>query len=298
MIGLRSWMLVGMAATLAAAPIARAQDGAAPPVSVQVVVTTGATGSATAGDGGAAQAGPVNVNVQVILNSPGAVTGPVSQSNMATGGLAAPATPPTPATPATPATPPTPAAPVAQAAPTPQTPSIATPATPATASTPVIPIPTPPPPPPAAIVAPPASAPAAAAVEPARVRHHHRSARPHRAPHVRPAAHVARTGTTSRPLITSIAPPAAQPAPAHRATRPARARADRPPRGRPPVAPPAHRFADFSQAGGGSGGDGFALFLALVLAFLLAGPAGPGEPVVALRQRARAALGGRLEHPG
>jgi hypothetical protein len=48
----------------------------------------------------------------------------------------------------------------------------------------------------------------------------------------------------------------------------------------------------------GGGGGGTALFLALVLAFLLAGPAGPGEPIAALRQRARAALGGRLEHPG
>jgi hypothetical protein len=40
------------------------------------------------------------------------------------------------------------------------------------------------------------------------------------------------------------------------------------------------------------------LALALLLTFLLAGPAGPGELIAALRQRARAALGGRLEHPG
>jgi hypothetical protein len=52
------------------------------------------------------------------------------------------------------------------------------------------------------------------------------------------------------------------------------------------------------DAAASSGSGGTALFLALVLAFLFAGPAGPGEPIAALRQRARAALGGRLEHPG
>src|SRR5690348_11364146 len=97
MIGLRGWVLVGATVfSSAVVPPAGADLVAPPPVSVQVVVTPGAPTSDASGAGGTAQAGPVNVNVQVIVDSPGAVTGPVTQSNTATGGMAAPATPPTP----------------------------------------------------------------------------------------------------------------------------------------------------------------------------------------------------------
>src|SRR6478736_6811654 len=106
MIGLRGWVLVGATAfSSAVAPPAGADLVAPTPVSVQVVITPGSAGSATSGVGGAAQSGPVNVNVQVVVDSPGAVTGPVTQSNTAFGGMAAPATPSTPATPVV-ATPP------------------------------------------------------------------------------------------------------------------------------------------------------------------------------------------------
>jgi hypothetical protein len=108
------------------------------------------------------------------------------------------------------------------------------------------------------------------------------------------AAPVARTAAA--PLIT--APAIASPPAATRTARPAARRAVRRAPARRPAAPPAHRIADFSPEGAASSGGGTALFFALVLAFLLAGPAGPGEPVAALRQRARAAMGRRLEHPG
>jgi hypothetical protein len=104
--------------------------------------------------------------------------------------------------------------------------------------------------------------------------------------------------TAAAPLITSAPAIAPRPATTARTARPAAPRATRRAPARRPTGPPAHRLADFTQEGAASGGGGTALFLALVLAFLLAGPAGPGEPVAALRQRARAAMGRRLEHPG
>src|SRR5689334_14401393 len=125
--GLRGWVLVGATAfSSAIAPPAGAQVAAPTPVSVQVVVTPGDAGSATSGAGGTAQTGPVNVNVQVVVDSPGAVTGPVTQTNTATGGMAASATPPTPTTPVSP-TPSTPPTPEIKAPATPPTPTSQTP---------------------------------------------------------------------------------------------------------------------------------------------------------------------------
>jgi hypothetical protein len=293
---LRRWMLVGVTAVLMVAPMARADLAAPPPVSVQVVVTPGGGGPAAAGDGGAAQSGPVNVNVQVVIDSPGAVTGPVAQSNSATGGMAAPATPPTPPTPHAPAMP------VIQASSAPPTPATpATPATPSTPATPAAPVPATPATPaavpssePLAIGAPPQPAVVAPELVPPPAARHHRPARAHRTAPVGPATYVAATGAPARPLITS----APRPASAHHAAPPARAHRPRHPQARLPVAPPAHRLTDVTQAGTASGDGGAALFLALVLALLLAGPAGPGELIAALRRRARAAVGGRLEHPG
>jgi hypothetical protein len=281
---LRRWMLVGVTFVLVVTPMARADLAAPPPVSVQVVVTPGGGGPATAGDDGAAQSGPVNVNVQVIIDSPGAVTGPVAQSNSATGGMAAPATPNTPPTPATPATPPAPV--------------IDTPGTPPAAAqqTPPAPVAAVPPVPPAPLAAAEPAPSAPDVVPPAR--HHHRSARPHRTAPVSPAAAPARTGPAPRPLLTAAPESAPAPGIAHRGAPPVKAHRARHPQARRPVAPPAHRLADITQAGTASGDGGAALFLALVLALLLAGPAGPGEQVASLRRRARAAFGGRLEHPG
>jgi hypothetical protein len=124
--------------------------------------------------------------------------------------------------------------------------------------------------------------------------HHDRSSGPHRTVKAtRRATAVARTVATPRPVIA----PAPHVTAPRRAAQPVRERAERRP-ARLPVVPLAHRFSGPTQEGSAVGGGGFALVLALVLALLLAGPAGLGEPVAALRQRARAAMGRRLEHPG
>jgi hypothetical protein len=296
MIGLRGWLLIGATAmSSAVAPPAGADLATPTPVSVQVVVTPGAAGSATSGTGGAAQTGPVNVNVQVVVDSPGAVTGPVTQTNSATGGMAVPATPPTPEvkTPSTPPTPSTPATPDTQAQ-APATPS--TPPTPPTQQAQAQPQappvqPTPPVPPDTQASSTGGMTPKSASREPAApaARHHHAVATPHGS-----------SAPARLPLITTAsattATPAAAPEPRAQAPRPKVAKPQ--PERRSPWVPPAHRFADFTQDAGSAGGGGITLFIALALALLFAGPAGPGEPVAALRQRARAALGGRLEHPG
>jgi hypothetical protein len=63
----------------------------------------------------------------------------------------------------------------------------------------------------------------------------------------------------------------------------------------PPLPAPSLSLGGLSAAGTG-GAAGFPL--ALVLALLLLGPAGPTELVTVVRRRAAAGIGGRLERPG
>jgi hypothetical protein len=124
--------------------------------------------------------------------------------------------------------------------------------------------------------------------------HHDRTGGPHRtAKATPPAARAARTVATPPRVIA----PALHVTASRRPAQPAKERAARRP-AHLPLVPLAHRFSGTTQEGSAAGGGGFGVVLALVLALLLAGPAGPGEPVAALRQRARAAMGRRLEHPG
>src|SRR4051794_31499276 len=120
---LRLPTLLAPLALLIWAPVgARAQDtgGTPAPVVVNVSVQVGAPAApdapaaAPTGAPAVTQTAPVNVAVQVVVNSPGASTN-ANQTNAATGGFHAPATPAmtTPSTPPTPHMPaiPTPVAP-------------------------------------------------------------------------------------------------------------------------------------------------------------------------------------------
>src|SRR3954451_7465983 len=90
--------LVALLAVLVWAPIAaRAEDPGGTPAPVVVNVTVqvgtpappapaGAPAPATAATGGVAQSAPVNVAVQVVVNSPGAAV-TAEQANTATGGV-------------------------------------------------------------------------------------------------------------------------------------------------------------------------------------------------------------------
>jgi hypothetical protein len=301
--------LLALVAMLAFVPAARAdeQGGATAPVTVTVNVAVGgapapppAAATTPTGDASATQQAPTNVAVQVIVNSPGAVAN-AGQSNAASGGVAAPATPPPP-TPSTPATPPTPATP-------------STPPAPPTPPPPPAPIPAPASPPPAAPSAPAATSHAAAetvgGVLASSAPHgftHVRRRTPHRRSHnPAPAPRPARG--PSAPVLAALEPSvptaSAATAVARRAAGSHRPHTRRAPVApgtrtsrRPALPPPPADVGTAAGAGGPSGAGSIFLPLALLAALLLAGSAEPYELVRALRGRAPAIAGGRLERPG
>jgi hypothetical protein len=309
----RRAMLIALALLAVMVPAVRADDTQTPTVvipadQVHDVTTGGTPPAATA----------TNVNVTVVINSPGAVVNNV-QVAAATAAPAAP-TPPTPPqvtapTPPTPPqvtapTPPTPPAAPQVTAPAPPAPPAAPAATSSAAApsapngpaaapstdAPVAAASTPAPAPQPA-VAPPSGARGGATLQAAPRHAHHRTTAPLGV--VAAAVPVVATAAAaSAPTLAFVAP---SPPRHHHAAATASAPRDRAVPAAQPSTPslPTPIGTPSAAAGvGGPGGGGTALALALVAALLLTGSAGPPERVALLRRRLPLRAGGRLERPG